>query len=113
MRYVFSKTSRPSACPTSGNERPHWGACPACSAACSNRSIQRSAAPSDRFARYDFDVRVSRALSAQERRQLRVLVSYLKPAYTHFVGLLEPLPPPVLKHGELGLSDLDDTSFPR
>jgi len=42
-----------------------------------------------------------------------VPVSYLKPAYTHFVGLLEPLPPPVLKHGELGLRDLDDTSFPR
>ncbi len=96
-----------------GTERPPSGACAACSAACNNRSIQRAAAPSDRFARYDFDVRVSRALSAQERRRLRVPVSYLKPAYTHFVGLLEPLPPPVLKHGELGLEDLDDTSFPR
>ncbi len=113
MRYVFSKTSRISARPTSGTERPASGACPACSAACSNRSIQRAAAPSDRFARHAFDVRVSRALSAPERRRLRVLVSYLKPAYTHFVGLLEPLPPLVLKHGELGLSDLDDTSFPR
>jgi phage tail-like protein len=67
--------------------------------------------PSDRFARYAFDVRVSRALSEQERRRLRVLVNYLKPAHTHFVDLLEPLPPPVAKHWELGLSDLDDTSL--
>jgi hypothetical protein len=67
--------------------------------------------PSDRFARYSFDVRVSRALSEQERRRLRVLVNYLKPAHTHFVDLLEPLPPPVAKHWELGLSDLDDTSL--
>jgi phage tail-like protein len=67
--------------------------------------------PSDRFARYAFDVRVSRALSEQERRRLRVLVNYLKPAHTHFVDLLEPLPPPVPKHWELGLSDLDDTSL--
>jgi phage tail-like protein len=64
--------------------------------------------PSDRFARYAFDVRVSRALSEQERRRLRVLVNYLKPAHTHFVDLLEPLPPPVPKHWELGLSDLGE-----
>jgi hypothetical protein len=40
-----------------------------------------------------------------------VLVNYLKPAHTLFVDLLEPLPPPVPKRWELGLSDLDDTSL--
>ena len=67
--------------------------------------------PSDRFARYAFDVRVTRVLTDAERRRLRVLVDYLKPAHTHFVHLLEPAPLPVADHWELGLSDLDDTSL--
>ena len=67
--------------------------------------------PSDRFARYAFDVKVGRVLSARERRQLRAIVEYLKPAHTHFVNLLEPLPPIVPEHWELGVSELGDTSL--
>ena len=60
--------------------------------------------PSDRFARYAFDVKVGRILSETERRQLRAIVAYLKPAHTHFVNLVEPLPPPTFDDWELGES---------
>ena len=66
--------------------------------------------PSDRFARYAFDIVVGRVLSATERKQLRVIVNYLKPAHTHFVNLIEPLPPIVPDHWELGLSEVGETS---
>ncbi|MGE0325902.1 MAG: Ig-like domain-containing protein [Polyangiaceae bacterium] len=62
--------------------------------------------PSDRFARYAFNVEVPRLLAMTERRQLRQLVEYLKPAHTHFVDLVEPVPPAVLDHWELGLSEV-------
>jgi phage tail-like protein len=65
--------------------------------------------PSDRFARYAFNV-VARILGDRERRQLRAIVEYLKPAHTHFVDLVEPLPPIVPNHWELGLSDLGETT---
>jgi phage tail-like protein len=66
--------------------------------------------PSDRFARYAFNVEVARILMDRERRQLRAIVEYLKPAHTHFVDLVEPLPPIVPNHWELGLSDLGETT---
>lgn len=66
--------------------------------------------PSDRFARYAFNVEVARILADRERRQLRAIVEYLKPAHTHFVDLVEPLPPVVPNHWELGLSDLGETT---
>ncbi len=67
--------------------------------------------PADRFARYAFDVKVGRVLSLTERKQLRAIVEYLKPAHTHFVSLIEPLPPPSYDHWELGVSELGDTSL--
>src|SRR5690606_35680179 len=66
--------------------------------------------PSDRFARYAFNVEVARILTARERQQLRAIVEYLKPAHTHFVDLVEPLPPVLPSHWELGLSDLGETT---
>jgi phage tail-like protein len=62
--------------------------------------------PSDRFARYAFRVVVARVLAARERKQLRALVEHLKPAHTHFVDLVEPLPSVAPEHWELGFSDL-------
>jgi hypothetical protein len=44
----------------------------------------------------------------RERRQLRAIVEYLKPAHTHFVDLVEPLRPVLPNHWELGLSDLGE-----
>jgi phage tail-like protein len=62
--------------------------------------------PSDRFARYAFDVQVSRVLVASERTRLRAIVDFLRPAHTHFVTLEEPLPPITSDDWELGLSEL-------
>ncbi|GAC1525261.1 MAG: hypothetical protein NVS3B10_24260 [Polyangiales bacterium] len=66
--------------------------------------------PSDRFARYAFNVVVRRVLSAREQRQLRAIVEYLKPAHTHFVDLVQPLPPIVPDHWEMGVSELGQTT---
>jgi phage tail-like protein len=62
--------------------------------------------PSNRFARYAFNVAVTRRLSGTERKQLRQLVEYLKPAHTHFVSLLEPVTPAPSPDWVLGTSDL-------
>ena len=62
--------------------------------------------PDKRFDLYAFDVTVGRALSDTERRRIRFLVDYLKPAHTHFIDLIEPVPPEVIDHLELGLSEL-------
>ena len=67
--------------------------------------------PSDRFAKYAFNVVVVRILVATERKRLRAIVEYLKPAHTHFVDLVEPFPPVIPDHWELGLSDLGDTTL--
>lgn len=66
--------------------------------------------PSDRFARYVFNVEVARILTDRERQQLCAIVEYLKPAHTHFVDLVEPLPPVLPNHWELGVSDLGETT---
>ena len=63
----------------------------------------------DRFFRYAFNVRVERLLEARERNQLRVLIETLKPAHTHLVDVIEPLPPPaddswILGEGVFGVS---------
>ena len=66
--------------------------------------------PSERFARYAFNVEVDVPLAPTERRQIRAIVDYMKPAHTHFVDLIEPMPPPVFDHWELGISELGDTT---
>jgi phage tail-like protein len=66
--------------------------------------------PSDRFARYAFDVEVDVPLTTTERRQIRAIVDYLKPAHTHFVDLIEPGAPVAYDHWELGISELGETT---
>ena len=66
--------------------------------------------PSDRFARYAFDVKVGRALTTKERKHLRAIVNYLKPAHTHFVNLIEPIAATVADHWELGVSEMETES---
>ena len=66
--------------------------------------------PSSRFARYAFNVEVDVPLSDTERRQIRTIVDYLKPAHTHFVDLIEPGLPPTFDHWELGVSELGWTA---
>ncbi|MBE7449155.1 MAG: hypothetical protein HS111_09735 [Kofleriaceae bacterium] len=65
----------------------------------------------ERYHRYAFDVVMDRMLTEDERRQVRWLVEYVKPAHTHLRAIVEPLPvpPPVtwrLGHGRLGRSTL-------
>lgn len=64
--------------------------------------------PADSFSRYAFCVEVGRILAPLERRHLRAIVNYLRPAHTHFVELVEPFPPALPDHWELGFSDLGD-----
>lgn len=59
-------------------------------------------------ATYSFDIRVEVFLTDEQRRQLRQIVDYMKPAWTHFVTLREPEVPLVVDHLELGLSELDE-----
>ncbi len=67
--------------------------------------------PSSRFARYAFSLRVDRVLPPRDRRNVRTVVNLLKPAHTHFVDLVEPLPPPTFDHWELGVSDVGETTL--
>lgn len=62
--------------------------------------------PSDRFARYAFNVEVSRLLAETERKQLRAIVDYIRPAHTHFVDLLEPSDFVPSGYWDLGISEL-------
>jgi phage tail-like protein len=49
--------------------------------------------PSTAFGAYAFEVVVPRALAGEERRRLRQIVDYMKPAHTHFARLVEPIIP--------------------
>jgi phage tail-like protein len=60
------------------------------------------------FSAYAFDVVSPRALTAEERKRVRLIVDYMKPAHTHF-RLVEPVIPEVIDHLELGLSELGET----
>ena len=62
--------------------------------------------PSDRFARYAFNIHVSVPLTDAQRHQLRSIVNLSKPAHTHFVDLIEPSQPPTYDHWEIGISEL-------
>ncbi len=66
--------------------------------------------PSERFLKYAFDVEVPVMLTGRQRTQLRALVEYLKPAHTHFMRLIEPVPPANISHWEVGLSRLGEQS---
>lgn len=66
--------------------------------------------PSDRFARYAFDVAVGVVLTDEQRAQIRAIVTYLRPAHTHFVDLLEPTEPVTFDDWELGISELGVSS---
>ncbi len=65
--------------------------------------------PSDRRALFTFEVRVPRALSEVERLQLRALVTYLRPAHTHFM-IVEPAVPVAWDHWVLAVSEIGVTT---
>jgi len=65
--------------------------------------------PSGAFAAYAFEVIAPRALGTEERRRVRAIVDYMKPAHTHLARLVEPPIPEVIDHLELGLSELGES----
>ncbi len=65
--------------------------------------------PSSLFAALAFEVVSPRLLSTEERRRLRQIVDYLKPAQTHFARLVEPVPPETVDPVELGQSELGES----
>lgn len=60
--------------------------------------------PSGSWALYAFDVSTNLVLTDEIRTRLRILVNYMKPAHTHFVNIVEPIPPSLPDHWELGVS---------
>lgn len=66
--------------------------------------------PSDSFARYAFDITVSRQLTESERQQIRQIVDFMRPAHTHFIDIIEPGAPTFIDHWELGLSKLGENT---
>jgi phage tail-like protein len=64
--------------------------------------------PSTLFAALAFEIVSPRVLTSEERRRLRQIVDYLKPAQTHFARLAEPTPPEAIDHVELGISELGE-----
>jgi phage tail-like protein len=62
--------------------------------------------PSTQWGRFAFDVEVARVLTAEERRHVRHLVTYLRPAHTHFSSLVEPVPTPTPLLWDLGVSEI-------
>ena len=62
--------------------------------------------PPDLAAALAFEIVSPRLLGAEERRRLRQIVQYMKPAQIHFARLVEPTPPETIEHVEVGLSDL-------
>jgi hypothetical protein len=65
--------------------------------------------PSSRFAALAFEVVSPRLLGTEERRRLRQIVDYLKPAQTHFARLVEPAPPEAVDPVEMGQSELGES----
>lgn len=65
--------------------------------------------PAGSFAAYSFEIVVPRALATEERRRLRAIVDYMKPAHTHLARIVEPEIPELIDHLELGLSELGET----
>jgi phage tail-like protein len=67
--------------------------------------------PSDRHARYSFDLQVGVVLTPEQRSRIRAIVNYLKPAHTHFIDLAEPVPLIIPDHWMIGESELGVTSL--
>ncbi|MGO8999526.1 MAG: phage tail protein [Polyangiaceae bacterium] len=67
--------------------------------------------PRARFARYAFEVVVSRILTDDETAALSAIVRYAKPAHTHLTAIRMPEPPPAVDHWEIGMSELGTQSI--
>ena len=62
--------------------------------------------PGTSFALYSFEVLSPVELTQEQRDQIEDIANYMKPAHTHLIRIVEPVPPLVIDHLELGLSEL-------
>lgn len=67
--------------------------------------------PGDQATLYSFDIDSAIVLTDEQREQITKIANYMKPAHTHLRNILEPSPPIVLDHWELGLSELGEESI--
>lgn len=59
------------------------------------------------FMRYSFQIEVDQVLTDEQRELITQIVRIVKPAHTHFLGILEPGDLADPDHWQLGSSDLD------
>jgi phage tail-like protein len=60
--------------------------------------------PGDAWSLYSFVIYSPVVLTDEQRRQIREIAEYMKPAHTHLAAIVEPTTPPVYDHVELGIS---------
>lgn len=63
--------------------------------------------PSARFMIFSFSIELDRPLAAADEPVIRKLVRVVKPAYMHFLGIVQPPAPEVVEHWEIGYSEVD------
>lgn len=66
--------------------------------------------PSSAFDRRTFQLMVDTNLSDDQRAQMTNIAKYMKPAWEHFGGFIEPGNPDFVDHWELDMSDLDENT---
>ena len=57
--------------------------------------------------RTSFSIELDLALVPADEPVIRKLVNVVKPAYMHFMGIVQPVTPPVIDHWEVGYSEFD------
>lgn len=62
--------------------------------------------PSARFMVFSFSIELDQPLVPADEPVIRKLVKVVKPAYMHFLGIVQPIPPRIVNHWELAHSDL-------
>lgn len=70
-----------------------------------------SLGPSSSAARYSFEIHVERQLTSDERRKMKTIVEYMKPAHTHFLGWVEPQPIVPVDGWLLGAGEIPQTAM--
>lgn len=61
--------------------------------------------PSARFMIFSFSIELDLPLVPADEPVIRKLVKVVKPAYMHFMGIVQPATPPVIDHWEIGNSE--------
>jgi phage tail-like protein len=66
--------------------------------------------PGNKAALYTFEVTVSQTLTAEQERQMSILIDYMKPAHTHYI-IIQPASPVFIDHWSLGESRIGESTY--